>query len=58
MLKKISVSSALPTRVEVNGARHHAPERSRSKIWTSSIWAIRNAEPDPTATLSVTAGKV
>src|SRR5690606_24530284 len=49
MPKKMIVSRTDPQKVEMNGAHHHFPWRRRSKIFTSSSCAKRNAEADAIA---------
>ena len=56
MVKNIAVSSEEPIKVEASGARHHAPDRRRSKIETSISCATRKAMPEPSAMRRVTAG--
>ena len=36
---------------DVRGAAYHIFFLKESKIWTSKLWAIKNATPEPTAIL-------
>ena len=54
--KKIAVSIVLPIKVEIRGARHHAPFRNVVKIDTSISCATRNAMAEPIAIRRVTNG--
>ena len=56
MVKKRAVSIAEPATDDMIGGCHQILARSRSKIVTSTICAVKKAMPEPSATRTVTSG--